>query len=125
MAKHGDIFWNECITGDADASKAFYGGLLDWEMMDGPMPDGTGRYIIAKRGEEMICGIFPVGPDGPPMPQQWMTYLAVDDADAAAKKVAELGGEVLQGPFDIEGVGRFLMIKDPNGTVVGLAQDAS
>jgi predicted enzyme related to lactoylglutathione lyase len=37
------------------------------------------------------------------------------DADAAAAKAASLGATVMKGPDDIPGVGRFAMIRDPQG----------
>lgn len=123
-AEHGDIFWNECNTRDPDAAKDFYQTVMGWEMQDGPMPNGEGRYIVAKKGEQMICGFFPMLSEMFPehVPSHWMTYLAVDDLDATLTKVGEAGGEITTPAFDVEGVGRFAMVRDPSGAIVGLAQ---
>ena len=43
-----------------------------------------------------------------------MVYFAVDDCDAAATTVAELGGEVCVAPTDIA-PGRFAVVADPQG----------
>jgi predicted enzyme related to lactoylglutathione lyase len=49
-----------------------------------------------------------------------MVYFAVDNVDASAAKVTELGGETLTGPADMPGYGRYVVIKDPTGAVVTL-----
>jgi predicted enzyme related to lactoylglutathione lyase len=51
------------------------------------------------------------------MPPSWGTYITVDDVDATAAKAKELGGTVLVEPQDIPEVGRFCVIKDPQGAV--------
>lgn len=46
--------------------------------------------------------------------------LRVDDADEAASKTQELGGEVLLAPIDVPGMGRAAMLRDPQGGVFGV-----
>ncbi|MGO9457796.1 MAG: VOC family protein [Acidimicrobiales bacterium] len=48
------------------------------------------------------------------VPPHWGVYFAVDDADRAAARIAELGGTVVMGPTDIE-PGRFAAAADPAG----------
>ena len=57
----------------------------------------------------------------PPMmpaevPPFWAVYFAVADTDAAAARVVELGGSVINPPMDIE-PGRFAVVADPTGAV--------
>jgi predicted enzyme related to lactoylglutathione lyase len=49
------------------------------------------------------------------VPAHWMVYFAVDDVDATSARVKELGGEVVVGPDDIPKVGRFAVLRDPQG----------
>jgi len=49
-----------------------------------------------------------------------MTCFAVDDCDESAEKAASLGGEVCVPPTDIDGVGRFSVITDPQGAVFSI-----
>jgi predicted enzyme related to lactoylglutathione lyase len=49
-------------------------------------------------------------------PPHWSITFAVDDADAAAAKTAELGGKVLMPPTDAPFV-RFTVVSDPQGAV--------
>src|ERR671910_346717 len=46
---HGSFSWTDLSTPDAEASKAFYGGLFGWEFEDNPIPEG-GVYVMARLG---------------------------------------------------------------------------
>ncbi len=46
------------------------------------------------------------------VPAHWAVYFLVDDADASAARVTELGGSVSMPPMDIE-PGRFAVVADP------------
>jgi predicted enzyme related to lactoylglutathione lyase len=85
-----------------------------------PMEGGT--YLVAKRGDAMVAGIFDMALGGLPatMPSHWLTYFAVDDVDASARQVAASGGAVLRAPWDVPGVGRFAIIRDAAGAGLGL-----
>ena len=123
MSGHGEVFWNELMTDDPDSAKDFYAAVMGWEILDGPMPNGEGRYILAKKGEENICGIFPnQGDQAQPSANRWMTYISVDNIDDVVAKVSEHGGQVMMPPFDLPGIGKFSMIKDPTGAELGLAE---
>ena len=49
------------------------------------------------------------------VPPHWNLYIAVDDADASAKRAGELGGTVIAPPFDVGTFGRMAVILDPTG----------
>jgi hypothetical protein len=51
----------------------------------------------------------------------WSITFAVDDADAAAQRVAELGGRVLTPPFDAPWV-RMAVVADPAGATFTASQ---
>ena len=94
-------------------------------MLDGPLPSGEGRYIVAKLGEKFVAGVFPMeGEQFAGIPPHWMTYVKVDDVDVSAEKAAALGGTVKTGPFDVTGVGKIAIVVDAAGAVVGLIQPA-
>ena len=124
MSQHGTIHWSELITGDVEAAKSFFQDIAGWQINDMPMPNGT--YNICMAGEKPVAGIMSGEMMGQPdHPPTWMTYIAVDDVDAACAKTGKAGGQVLKSPFDIPGVGRIAMIKDPSGAVAGLITPAS
>ena len=55
-----------------------------------------------------------------PPPPHWMSYVAVNDVDAVAARIAELGGAVCVPPTDIPTVGRFSVINDPSGATLSI-----
>lgn len=55
----------------------------------------------------------------------WAGYVAVDDTDAAAEAIKTAGGQVLMGPNDIPGIGRFAFAADPQGAIFYVMTDTS
>ena len=120
----GSFAWNERVTRDVEAIKRFYGQLFGWTFEAQPMPDVV--YHTIKLGQRDNGGIMPmIGSQWEGIPPHWMTYFAVEDANAAAARVDETGGKVLVPPTDIPQVGRFAVVSDPQGamfTVIKLDQ---
>jgi predicted enzyme related to lactoylglutathione lyase len=115
---HGDFCWDELATRDAPAAIKFYTELLGLEAESNQMEHGT--YTTLKAGETMVGGILQMTEEWGDLPSHWMTYLAVDDCDAAAGRVEELGGKVCVPPTDIPPIGRFSVINDPDGAVISM-----
>ena len=116
--KAGSFCWMELGTTDQNAAKKFYGDLFGWTVNDAPIgpgqfysmfqlngKDAAAAYTLEK--EKLAQGI----------PPHWMLYIATDNADATAKRAAELGANVLMQPFDVMDVGRMAVIQDPTGAV--------
>ena len=81
-----------------------------------------GTYTLCKAGgRAIVAGIFEMKPgagfDG--MRDHWFAYIAVDDVDARVAGVGAAGGEVCRAPFDVPDVGRFAVVKDSAGAVIG------
>ena len=87
---HGTFCWNELMTRDTDSATKFYTELIGWKIVDSGMPGM--KYSMLKVGEKDAGGMMEMPPEVPAeVPSHWMTYLTVDDVDAAAAKVKELG----------------------------------
>jgi predicted enzyme related to lactoylglutathione lyase len=116
--KHGFFYWNELMTRDAEKAKDFYGKTLGWTFEAMPMPDGT--YWAAKQGEDYVGGIFPLSsPQFNGVPENWMAYIAVDDVDARTKKAEAAGATLMRPIFDVPGVGRIAVLREPGGAGIG------
>ncbi len=111
----GRFVWHDLMTTDAAKSAAFYGALFDWQIEERPMQGFVYRMIVAGPGP--IGGI--VEEKNIPM-SHWMPYAAVENVDAAATKVRELGGSVCVPPTDIPQTGRFAVVGDPQGAFFSL-----
>ncbi len=119
---HGDFSWCELMTNDVDAAKKYYSEVLGWDFEEMPMAEG-GSYTMLKAGGETVGGIMTMPKDIPAgVPPHWTAYITVNDVDAAARKAEELGGTALVPPTDIPNVGRFYVLKDPQGAVIALIQ---
>lgn len=112
---HGDFFWYELMTTDADAAQDFYGPLLGWDFSGHDAP-GMDYRTFAKDGEG-VGGVMPLTKemtDGGAR-SFWAGYIFVDDVDASATAITQAGGEVLMPANDIPDVGRIAFVKDPAG----------
>ena len=83
------------------------------------MEDGA-AYSIASIGGKPVAGIFPTDrPQFAGVPENWMSYLAVDDVDARVKKAAAAGAKLMRPIFDVPGVGRIAILTEPGGAGIG------
>lgn len=118
--QHGAFSWCELVTTDAEAAKSFYAKLFGWNIEDMSMPEMS-YAVIEPRGQKSkgIGGIMSMPKDAPPgMPPMWGIYVTVDDVDATARTAEQLGAKLLVPPQDIPKVGRFCVIRDPQGAVI-------
>jgi uncharacterized protein len=112
----GAFTWSELNTRDPESAKEFYAAVFGWSFDDQEF-EGMGTYATIGAGDGTAGGIFDMRGRVPDeVPPNWLTYFAVDDADATVAKVGELGGGVNMGPVDIS-VGRFAVVHDPLGGV--------
>ena len=114
---HGHFYWNELMTRNAERDKKFYGATVGWTFEAMPMPDGT--YWVAKAGDKMAGGIFDTKTLGMEIPEHWLSYLSVDDVDKRVARAKKAGATILREPFDVPGVGRIAILKEPAGAVIG------
>ncbi|MEO8751206.1 MAG: VOC family protein [Casimicrobiaceae bacterium] len=106
----------ELNTSDVAQAKSFYTQLFDWKLEDMPMEDGT--YTIIQVGEGTGGGMMKHPMPG--APSMWLSYVLVDDVDAATKKVKALGGTVMKDKTEVKGMGWLAIIIDPTGAMLGL-----
>lgn len=120
MTKHGTFIWNHLVTSDQRKSADFYCDLLGWtrrEVQAGPF----GTYTIFQRDGEDVAGMMnPTIDYTRSRPPNWYAYVAVDDVNACATRVVQLGGTVIEPPHDVPGVGRICLLTDPMGAPLTL-----
>jgi predicted enzyme related to lactoylglutathione lyase len=111
----GTPSWVELSTADADGSYAFYNALFGWTATEAM--EAFGGYRTFLDDGRSIGGLNPMGEQ-----PVWTTYVATDDADATAEKVAGNGGTVIAPPMDVGDLGRMAVFLDPAGAVFGVWQ---
>ncbi|MBP1885374.1 VOC family protein [Sinorhizobium mexicanum] len=123
--QHGKFVWYELMTTDTKAAQTFYESVVGWSGSDAGMP-GI-EYTLFSAGDRQVAGLMtmPEGALEMKIPPAWLGYVAVDDVDATAAKLAADGGNVHRAPDDIPGVGRFAIVTDPHGAVFALFKGTS
>src|SRR5690606_32035412 len=76
------------------------------------------KYTMLGKGESTACGMTEPQMEG--VPNHFTSYVSVDDVDAAADRVTQLGGKVIVPPTDIPTLGRFSLVADPEGATFNL-----
>ena len=117
---HGRFVWYGLMTTEVKAAQAFYAEVVGWEMQDVPSPDVP--FVLFGAGRSAIGGLMSLTPEARRMGAlpTWIGYVEVDDVDATARRVAQLGGVVRVPPTDIPGVSRFSLITDPDMAALAL-----
>lgn len=125
IEKHppGAFCWIELATTDQNAAKNFYGKLFGWAVNDFPMGPNDFYSMFQLEGRDTAAA-YTIRPEqrSQGVPPHWMIYVAVEDADAATRRAAELGGKVLAAAFDVYTVGRMAVLEDPTGAVFSVWQ---
>ncbi|WP_338863385.1 VOC family protein [Myxococcus stipitatus] len=120
VGEPGTLVWTDVHTRDAARAKDFYKALLGLA----PQSIENMNYFILNKGDKGVAGVLQMGKELPAdLPPHWMNYFAVDDTDAAAAKVTQLGGHVHVPPTDMP-YGRFSVVTDPAGAAFTLFKPA-
>jgi uncharacterized protein len=113
--ENGTFTWNELATTDLAAAKSFYQDVFGWGLSDEGSSDTAALFTV---DGNVTCGAHTAGEGEFPA---WSVWFSVDDCDASAAKVTELGGSVLMPPDDMD-FGRGSVVADPHGAVFGIGK---
>jgi predicted enzyme related to lactoylglutathione lyase len=122
LAEPGAPAWFELHTRDYEKSIEFYRHVFGWDTyVESDTPDM--RYTTLGQGEDAKAGLMDASaflPDG--LPAHWGVYFQVENADAAEKRVVELGGSVVVPAIDTP-YGRMSTVTDSTGAMFKVVQD--
>lgn len=118
-APAGAPCWVDLMTSDADAARAFYGGLFGWtsEQADAEY----GGYITFAKDGVAVAGCMQNQPELG-APDGWSVYLASDDAKETEDRAAAHGGTITVPAMDVGDLGRMAVVTDAAGASVGIWQ---
>lgn len=111
----GSLCWSELNTSDSLSAERFYTNVFGWGVKTSPM--GPGTYT-----EWLVCGQSAAGmvqilPEWGLVPPHWLAYLRVGNCEELVAKALAMGATSLVPPMDVPKVGRFAVIRDPQGAV--------
>ena len=106
----GAMCWNELLTKDAEAAKAFYSALFGWEYMT----DENGYILIMNNGRNNGA-MMQMDESFGEMPSMWQPYFSVADIDASIEKAQAGDGIVIIPKTEAPGAGHFAYLRDPAG----------
>ena len=106
----------EIRSSDPDGTREFFGELFGWTYpTEGAFPGYT--FVDTGVPDALYTAISPLQGDGDLV----TFFVGVDDMESALADAKRLGGRVVQDPVQVPGVS-FALIADPQGHVIGLAQ---
>jgi uncharacterized protein len=113
----GEIAHIEFPADDLERAKRFYGAVAGWEF--GQMAE-FGDYELFRTGETTGGAI---GLRGRSVGKAIRIYINVDSLDVAIAAAVANGGAQVEPPTDIGGgMGRFAVVRDPEGSEIGIWQ---
>jgi len=117
--KKNPIIWWEIASHDAERSAGFLKKVFGWEIKydkenkiyDFPIPEGESRLmggeVFTLRKAKLPFLTF---------------YVQVDDIDEKAKLIEELGGFILEPPFEIPSGSRICLFNEPSGVTLAMLE---
>jgi predicted enzyme related to lactoylglutathione lyase len=115
----GQVGWHELMAGELATAWDFYSTLFGWtkdEAIDmGPM----GTYQLFATGSGGAAGGMMAKPAEVPA-AGWLYYFNVDALDAATDRLAQGGGQLINGPMQVPGGSWVAQCMDPQGAMFAL-----
>jgi predicted enzyme related to lactoylglutathione lyase len=119
----GSVVWRDLTVPDAAGVRDFYASVVGWEMRPHPMGEYDDYDVRSPESGDVVAGVCHARGENAKIPAQWLVYVVVASVEQSARRAAELGGAVLDGPRPL-GKSAFCVIRDPAGAVLGLIENA-
>jgi predicted enzyme related to lactoylglutathione lyase len=122
----GSLCWNEVLTRDADAGKAFYAAVFGWTGRPPAFEGAPETYTVWELDGKQVGGMMQMTDEYFPaeIPPHWGVCFAVADCDATVAKARALGATDTNEAMDMP-IGRFAGFVDPQGASFTVMQMAA
>ncbi|WP_390911304.1 VOC family protein [Pseudosulfitobacter sp. SM2401] len=123
VEKIGRVIWHDLLTSDRQQAMSFYKRVAGWTYQTEHATDfawggGEKDFILALEGDEAGAGFAETPPE---MTNGWVAYVEVLDVDGTVALTEKLGGTIVRQPFEVPGVGRNALLRDPLGARIGVS----
>jgi predicted enzyme related to lactoylglutathione lyase len=115
----GEITHVEFPADDVERAKRFYGAVAGWEFDE---MEGYPGYFLFRSGEGSGGALGKRAESVGPGIRIYITVDRLEDAVAAAEAN---GGAVVTPPSDVSGQGRWAVVRDSEGSEIGLWENAN
>jgi len=114
----GRFVWHQLMTRDVPGAKKFYSGLIGWKALPWPLDPA---YTVCHADSGPVAGIMEIPADLPAeIPSHWIQYIGTRDVDSTAEAAVRAGGSIVKAPSDMQGAGRYAVLKDPQGAIFAI-----
>ena len=114
----GRFVWHEVYPNDTAAARQFYQRVMGWSVQG--MPTEGEEYTMWMNGEVPVGGMMQLPEQARQMGAQphWLGYISTPDVDATWAEAQKRGATNIMGPYTAPTVGRWVILKDPQGALV-------
>lgn len=116
----GKIGWTDLTVPDADKVRDFYADVVGWKFSEVDMGGYSDYCMNMPSDGTTTAGVCWQRGTNNGLPPVWLVYIHVADAAESARKVEELGGEIVRPVTAMGPQGRYCVIRDPAGAVCAL-----
>jgi predicted enzyme related to lactoylglutathione lyase len=120
IGENGTFCWADLSTPDPATARRFYHELFGWSFVEDEKD--TSGYLHIMNHEQFIGGVPAASQRDPRLPPHWLIYFQVANCDTSTAKARDQGAQILFQPTDLEKVGRFAILTDPQGAAFALFQ---
>ncbi len=118
----GSFCWAELGTNDIDRAGSFYTQVLPYDANVQDMGGGYGMYTVFQAGGKDAAGMYKFPEEMENVPPHWLAYFVVEDIEASTAKAEELGGARICPINEAPGVGKVIILRDPQGANFALLE---
>lgn len=114
----GQVGWHELHAQDWQKAFSFYSEMFNWQKGESVDMGPLGTYQLFRINGVPSGGIF--NSPAAAAARFWLLYFSVTEIDAAAKRVTEAGGKIMNGPHQVPGGNWIVQASDPQGASFAL-----
>lgn len=114
----GHVGWHELYAAELEGAFAFYADMFGWTRDEAMDMGAMGTYQLFATGGPPVGGMMGKMPTMPA--PFWLYYFNVDAIDAAATRVGQAGGSILNGPIEVPGGSWIVQCLDPQRAMFAL-----
>lgn len=123
-AGFGSITWADLTVENAERVRDFYSAVVGWTASGVDMGGYDDFNMTDPETGTPVAGVCHARGGNADLPPVWLIYVNVEDLDKSMARCNELGGQVISGPKEMGGQGRYCFIRDPAGAALALFEQS-